>query len=168
MKTKSISTNHNAGRLFCCVICVGVLNLLSLQAQNLFVSQDGYILEFTPGGTYSTFDTGPGNFMIGLAFDGRGDLFAASEDTGSIFEFPPGGERTTFASGLNGPFSLAFNSAGTLFMGGAGGLISEFTPSGTQRTFASGLDAPYATALAFDGAGDLFVGASNNGLPDSG
>ena len=49
--------------------------------------------------------------------------------------------RSTFASGLYGPYGLAFNSAGNLFVADYGsGNIYEFTPGGVRSTFASGLN----------------------------
>ncbi len=41
------------------------------------------------------------------------------------------------------------------------GPVYEFTPGGGQCTFVSGL--PYSEGLAFNSAGDLFVGMQNNG-----
>jgi len=47
-----------------------------------------------------------------------------------------------------------------------GGKIVEITPEGVQSTFASGLDA--LGGLAFDSAGNLFVGDFNDGSPGRG
>jgi glucose/arabinose dehydrogenase len=170
MKTNCKSSVCGSGRLSCRIICVGLLSLVSLPAQNLFVSQGGYILDFNPDGTYSTLGTVPGNVVSGMAFNSAGDLFVTlgGVGMGAIYEFTPGGVRSTFASGLNSPISLAFNNVGTLFMGDSIGNISDFTPGGVQSTFASGLEDPYATGLAFNSAGDLFVGESYNSAPNSG
>jgi hypothetical protein len=75
------------------------------------------------------------------------NLFVA--DFGShIFEFTPGGVQSTFASGLSQANSLAFNSAGNLFVSNGGsGNIYEYTPNGTRSTFASGLN--NSVGLAF-------------------
>jgi len=59
---------------------------------------------------------------------------------------------------MDRPGALACDSAGDLFAL-VGGNIDEFTPSGVQLTIASGLN---GTALAFNGAGDLFE-ADNSG-----
>jgi hypothetical protein len=69
--------------------------------------------------------------------------------SGNIYEYTPGGARSTFASGLNGPWGLAFNSAGDLFVveGGYSGNIYEFTPGGVESTFASGLSGPLGLAF---------------------
>lgn len=84
------------------------------------------------------------------------NLFEADWYSGNIYEFTPNGERSTFATGLNGVFSLAFDSVGNLFAS-AGNAIYKFTPAGVRSTFASGVGG----ALAFDSTGDLFVGAGN-------
>jgi hypothetical protein len=175
MKTKLKSTSWAARTMFGEAVCVAAACLISTSAhsQNLFASVNHYIIECNPGDTYSTFGNVGGSLgavINGIAFNSAGDLFAASGGggVGAVYEFTPGGAESTFATGLDGPWSLAFNNAGTLFMGDASGKISEFTPGGVQSTFASGLHTPYATALAFNSAGDLFVGESFNGTPNSG
>jgi glucose/arabinose dehydrogenase len=83
--------------------------------------------------------------------------------SGNIYKFTPGGVRSTFATGLAGPWGLAFNSAGDLFVANPGGNdIIKITLDGVQSTYATGLF--YPNELAFSSAGDLFVadGAANN------
>jgi sugar lactone lactonase YvrE len=82
----------------------------------------------------------------------------------SISEFPTSGPQSTFATGLDNPNSLAFNSAGDMFVANQfGGNILEYAPgSTTPTTFASGLNNP--TSVAFDSAGDLFVSTENNNI----
>jgi autotransporter-associated beta strand protein len=72
--------------------------------------------------------------------------------SGNIYEFTPNGTRSTFASGLAGPWGLAFNSSGNLFV--ASDSIYKYAPNGTQSTFASGVS---GGALAVNSSGDLFV-----------
>ncbi len=135
-------------------------------AGELFVTHNGgrlngFLDEFTPGGTLINTVSYAATNLFGLAFDSAGDLFVGeikeSGAVGQILEITPGGVQSVFASGLGGLEinGLAFNSAGDLFVSDEGrGNIYEFTTNGTQSTFASGLNLPYG--LAFDSAGDLF------------
>lgn len=80
-------------------------NLFVSSSQALLGSNPGTILEFTPGGTESTFATGL-SFPRGLAFDSTGNLFVTENvgfNAGDILEFTPGGTETVFASGLKFP-----------------------------------------------------------------
>ncbi len=123
----------------------------------------GTITEITPGGVGSTFASGFGNGVSAMAFNSSGDLFAANQGNGTISEITPGGVQSTFASGLTGPIGLAFNSAGSLFVGSSGGTISEITPGGVQSTFASGFGSGIS-ALAFNSSGDLFVASQERSI----
>src|SRR5438094_921280 len=90
-----------------------------------------------------------------------GDLFESDQGSNKIFKFTPAGVKTTFASGLSGPFGLAFD-AGTLFESDTGtGTIIRFTAAGVKSTFASGLNTP--TGLAFDASGNLFEADQGSG-----
>src|SRR5271165_7073529 len=83
------------------------------------------------------------------------NLFEADYGSGHIYQFAPDGMRSTFASGLNGPFALAFDDAGDLFVANYwGGTVTKITPCGNQSVFASGLSGP--DGLAFNSAGSLF------------
>ena len=113
----------------------------------------GAIFEFGLDGSLSTSVTLP--YPVGLAFDTKGNLFAAGSVSGNIYEITPSGSISTFASGLNIPEALAFDSKGNLFEADAGsGTIYKFTPSGDRSIFANGLNEP--VGLAFDSSGNLF------------
>jgi len=66
-----------------------------------------------------------------------------------------------FAIGLDGPFGMAFDSSGNLYVanegagGGGGTTISKITPDGTVSTYATGFFGP--AGLAFDNKGNLWV-----------
>jgi hypothetical protein len=63
---------------------------------------------------------------------------------------------STIASGVNGPFGLAVDAAGNVFVANTGdNQVDEVTPAGAISTFASGFDDP--AGLAFDSAGNLYV-----------
>ena len=168
-ETKFKSALAVAGQLFVSVTCLGAVILIcaSVSAQNLFVSaQDsggGKILKFTWDGVRSTFASGL-SAPYGLTFDSTGNLFVADRG-GRILKFTPDGVQSTFASGLVFPIDLAFDSRGNLFVADYGasygsGNIYKFTPDGMRTTFAS-LNNP--EGLAFDVAGNLFVGEAGTG-----
>ncbi len=77
----------------------------------------------------------------GMAFDSAGDLYVTNFTAGTVSKFNPQGELIgTFGSGYSGhPESIAFNSAGDVFVGSVDGdnKVREFSPSGTLiATFA--------------------------------
>ena len=138
---------------------VVLLLTFSARAQNLFEAdgRGGTIIEFTPGGTKSTYASGFG-YPWGLAFDRADNLFVVDWN-GYIYEFNTNGVRSTFASGLYEPAGLAIDRTGNLFVGTENGYIFEFTPGGTESIFASGLGG--VEGLAFDSSGNLFAAAGN-------
>jgi sugar lactone lactonase YvrE len=86
----------------------------------------------------------------------EGDLYEADFSSNTIFKFTPDGTKSVFASGLGGPYSLAFDSSANLFVADYNsGTVFKLTPAGTKSTFASGLNRPIG--LAFDSSGNLFV-----------
>ncbi len=73
-----------------------------------------------------------------------------------IFKYTADGTKNTFATLSKKPISLAFDSAGNLFVGDFGGSIFRFSPDRRKTTFVTGLKD--AGKLACDAAGNLFVG----------
>ena len=152
------------------------------QTQNLFVSNaDGTISRFagTGPGTVSTTSTpvtAPSlAFPAGLAFDTRGDLFAANSNVGSntVTEFTAGSTPGTFGAtttlsggGLSEAEGVAVDAQGDLFVSNffdrttTTDSITEFASTG-PGTFGqgaiveTGLNGP--EGLAFDARGDLFA-----------
>ena len=90
------------------------------------------------------------------------NLYEADFSSNAILRFTPDGTKSIFASGLNGPYSLAFDSSGNLFEADySSGTIFKFTPAGTKTTFASGLNGPIG--LTFDSSGNLFEADFSSG-----
>ena len=123
------------------------------------------IFKITPQGERGSFGFVPGH-GFDLAFDRTGDLFAADVTGQTIYRFAPDGRRSVFVGPEaftkpeTGPFGLAFDQFGNLFVSTAmypntADAILKFTAKGVKRTFVSGL--PNPRDLIFDSAGKLFV-----------
>src|ERR1700720_11042 len=120
---------------------------------------DAKIYKFDTAGTQTVFVSGPTTTFQPdwLAFDSKGNLFAANPANSTISKIPPNGSTITdFATGIN-PSDLAFDAAGNLFaIDALTGSIFKYTPSGLKATFA-GPGFTDFVALAFARNGDLFV-----------
>jgi hypothetical protein len=117
------------------------------------------IIKITPNGNQTTFATIPGTQLLGVAFDGAGNLFVST--AGTIVKIAPNGTQSTFASGLNGAWPLAFDSFGNLYVGinstGPSSIV-RFAPDGSRTTFVTLTgQSSSTTGLAFGVGGDLFV-----------
>ena len=103
-----------------------------------------------------------GAFIPASTFVAGANLYEADFSSNAILRFTPDGTKSIFASGLNGPYSLAFDSSGNLFEADySSGTIFKFTPAGTKTTFASGLNGPIG--LTFDSSGNLFEADFSSG-----
>jgi hypothetical protein len=118
----------------------------------------GTIIRIRPDGTQSTFVTLQSSQLLGLAFDGAGNLFVS---TGiSIVKITPNGTQSTFASQLHGAWPMAFDRSGNLYVGvnpSGSSSILKFAPDGSSSTFVTFNGGYGITALAFGPGGDLFV-----------
>lgn len=144
------------------------------RAGNLFVANSGAsgcipevecppkpstIIKITPDGMQSTFATLQASQLLGVAFDGAGNLFVSTGN--SIVKIAPNGTQSTFASQLHGAWPLAFDRSGNLYAAvnpvGPSSIL-KFAPDGTSTTFLT-FPAPGSSiiALAFGASGDLFV-----------
>jgi len=143
------------GTILCSISAHADVELAFDGTGNLFEKDTDSILKFAPDGTRSTFATG--DRFSGMAFDGVGNVFVA--DSNTIVKITPDGNKSTFAPRLEhgNPFELIFDDKGSLFVAvgdSSSESIVKFTPDGTKRIFATELS---PTAMAFDGAGNLFV-----------
>ncbi len=163
-------------------------------AGDLFVGDpglgtNGEVVEFAHGmggpgtGAESVVSITSLAFPTGVAVDGPGNLFVASNQNGNVYEIPvsggvpASGTQSTVLSGLSSPYGLALDVAGDLFItdntsgdpalfevyGGAGGpATGGEAQNGPQF---SGLSNPLA--IAVDQKGDIFVSdASNNDVEE--
>ena len=143
------------------------------RAGNLFVGNSGAggcvpevscppkpatIIKITPDGTQSTFATLNNPNLLGLAFDGAGNLFVSTSI--AIIKITPNGTQSTFASQLHGAWPMAFDRSGNLYVGvnpSGSSSILKFAPDGSSSTFLTFNGGYGITALAFGPSGDLFV-----------
>lgn len=118
------------------------------------------IAKFTIKGAKSTVTTGIGD-LFGIAFNSKGELFAASDTGNTIFKIAANGTKTAFVS-TTGPFALAFDRFDNLFACNfRTGALVKITPAKVATVFASGLADP--VGLAFDRAGLLYVSCQTDG-----
>jgi sugar lactone lactonase YvrE len=130
---------------------------------------DQKVYKFDSAGNRTVFVSGSTTFQPDwLAFDRKGNLFAANPANSTISKIPPNGSTITdFATGIN-PSDLAFDAAGNLFaIDMATGSIFKYTPSGARTTF-KGPGLTDLVALAFARDGNLFVTRRGNGQLGSG
>lgn len=191
-------------------------------AQNLFIGANGYIEQFTHGGTdlgvfYKdpignhmghtsglTFDSsgnlliisdpaygivkvsptgaylaniGTGGYYSAVAADAFGNVYAANTNKQTVDKFSASGVALgTFAStggGNSTPKGLAFDKAGNLYVsisqpdsktrGAYLNSITKYAPDGTSLGVFATPNLDYqAQSIAFNNAGDLFVGGFND------
>jgi len=174
------------------ILSLGAIFALAItaHAQNLYVTvlRPFEILEYTPSGVQSTFDSGqqpPGlSAPRGLAFDSIGNLFAAEtvnfEHTGNgigkVLKFNLNNHISTFGTVSIGGEDIFLEGLATDIAGNAYVLansnispatIFEFTPSGERIVFGSVAgQGSSGFGLAFDSAGNLYA-AVNDFLGDS-
>jgi sugar lactone lactonase YvrE len=159
------------------------------KAGNLWVANftDNTISGYTPAQLASSGSPRPAVTLVppgdsldepaGLAFDELGSLWVASANTNTVVAFTPtqlaqsGGPAPAVVfhakgGSLSGPFSLAFDASGNLWVGNVNNTIVEFSrtqqgsggsvaPAATITAVGVSLDMP--AGLAFDASGDLWV-----------
>ena len=97
---------------------------------------NGGIVYYSPDGTVHTFYQSFVGPDLALT---AGGVYVTSGDTIFVVPLSPSPPIVSFATGLDGPLSLAFDSAGNLFVFESGsGSILKFAPDATKGTFASG------------------------------
>lgn len=122
-------------------------------------SQPSVIFKFSPSGDKNTFATIGSPDLLGMAFDGAGNLFVA--DGGAILKIAPDGTQSSFASPVLEVWALAFDRLGNLYASintSGANSIKKFSFDGSSSTFIvfSG-PGESVTAMAFDDEGNLFA-----------
>lgn len=121
--------------------------------------QPSTLIKILPDGTQSVFATIQSHELLGLAFDGAGNLFVSTGT--SILKIAPNGAQSIFAAPVQGVWPLAFDRSGNLYAGvnpiGSSSIV-KFAPDGSSSTFVT-FPPPNSSvvALAFDARGNLFA-----------
>jgi sugar lactone lactonase YvrE len=115
---------------------------------------------------------------VGVAVDQTGDLFVVETDVEQVLKLPatdltsvpPGGYTpassavTAIAGGLTGPFGVAVDQAGNVYVADDNGAVVELSPQGASYTGSVlpfiGLEQP--DGVAVDQHGDVFATTSNS------
>jgi streptogramin lyase len=152
------------------VLAVSLSFASSVHAQDLLVGEyvNNTIWRIAPDGAKTVYAQPAGSGvtrLTGFAFDTAGNLYAAravafnpgSSENG-VIKVSPNGVVANFATSISGqPGSVAFDSAGNLYVGGlSAGNVRRFSPTGTDLgnfVTASG----DSESLAFDVSGNLYV-----------
>ena len=167
-----MNTSRKAAILVVMLIAAVAATSAYANSGDLYVSDNDAIHKFAPNGVHTIFATL--SRPRGLAFDKKGNLFAATLDTGfhdnqgRILKFASDGSSSLFVAG-NGPEGIAFhNSNGNLFANFTdptgtfnSAIVQKIAPSGDATTLATISDAAEFThllfSLVFDDQHNLFV-----------
>jgi sugar lactone lactonase YvrE len=140
---------------------------------NLYVTYSGArgqevpvsIFRVTPSGIREPFVTGIVN-PTSMAFGPSGLLYVSSRFDGSVYRVSAAGDSDVFAADLGIACGLAFDRAGTLFVGDRSGTVFRMGPDGQARPFATLPPSVAAFHLAMSPADVLYATAPTLGAYD--
>ena len=120
----------------------------------------GQNFQGTTPGADATFTTPATNLGLYAPPANGADVYVADGTNHKIVRYTSSGtlvgDFATSATGINGPSSLAFDSAGNLYVGNNGdGTLWKYAPNGTGSLFATVPDGVWN--MAFDADGNLYV-----------
>ena len=93
----------------------------------------------------------------GLALDRDGNLFVSCRNDGTIHRVSPDGQSMQWIEGMGIATGIAFDKAGSLYVGDRSGTIFKISPDREIFVFATLEPSLSAYHLAFSPSGDLFV-----------
>jgi len=128
----------------------------------------GAIFDVAPDGRVTALVRGL-NGPVHLADDEAGNYYVSSYNGSAFLKVTPDGQQTVLLSGLDGPSGVARGPDGAFYVAewgaaGAGGRrIHRVTSEGKTSVFAEGRGLVTIQAMAFDDAGNLYVGNARDG-----
>ena len=135
---------------------------------NLYYTNGAQIMKVTPAGVQSVFSSYGYlcSLVVGLAFDSRGNLYAANfaTATNSVVKITPAGVQSVFTEGneISDTWGLAFDANDNLYVTDVSessvSRIIKVTQAGVQSVYASGGSLNFPRGLAIDSDGNLYAG----------
>ncbi len=156
---------NGVGSPFTNVSIIGPYGLALDSSGNLYVTTSSNVIrKFGPDGAdLGVFASTGINFANGLAFDSKGNLFAANFGSNTVEKFASDGtDLGVFAFVSQAPTGLAFDAAGNLYVANVGDTVERFSPNGTPLVAFSSLSLNNPVGLAFDALGNLYVANSGS------
>ena len=114
------------------------------------------LYKITPGNVVKPFVTELVN-PTGLAVDREGYLFVSCRNDGTVHRVSPDGRSMQWIDGMGIATGIAFDKAGSLYVGDRSGTIFKISPEREIFVFATLEPSIAAYHLAFSPAGELFV-----------
>ena len=155
--------DNGAGSPFTGEFVNGPYGLALDSSANLYVTTNSNVIrKFGPNGAdLGVFASTGINQAKGLAFDSKGNLYAANFGTNTIEKFGPNGTDLGVFANVIRPTGLAFDAAGNLYVANFGNTIERFSPIGIPLIPFTSFFLNNPEGLAFDSFGNLYV--ANNG-----
>ena len=156
--------DNGGGSPFTGELVIGPYGLALDSSANLYVTTNSNVIrKFGPNGVdLGVFASTGINNAMGLAFDSKGNLYAANFGGNTVEKFAPDGtDLGIFANVIGRPTGLAFDAAGNLCVANFGNTIERFSPIGTPLLPFTSFFLNNPEGLAFDSFGNLYV--ANNG-----